>query len=489
MHGGYTSSQSPYHQGQSPGYYPNQPYPQSGFQNPAHRGGHGGFRGNSFHGSDRRLSGPSGGGPFGPGGRGRGTAPTQFSNLSWTPASGTRGGRPATEAPRPQPAPVSQAPTESTAVDADDNPFRPSKDLRVEDEGPKEEAKPAPSTKASTPAPAAPKSGFGFSLKTKNPVPPASKAKLGLDEPDKAEPPSKESLLDPKAKVEAVREPAPAPRYAESRSEREREPRERDYDRNRERDIRERDRRYDNYYDRKPPYRDPRDRDPRDMRDSRDPYYRSRDRDFRDPRDRDLRDPRDVRDGRDLRERDMRDLRDSRDLRDMRDRREPYPPRRSDDRRLDSRSDARSSARPERRTPPPIPKTKMITKKRMKPRPILAPEHANSESVYYRKPGNESVVGSGTYGKVFKGVHVYTKDMVALKKIRMEGERDGVCVSPCRKLDVALTYCSSPLPPSVRSNSCNHSTIQTLSIYERSWLKRTTATWFLSTCLTISRGS
>jgi len=65
-------------------------------------------------------------------------------------------------------------------------------------------------------------------------------------------------------------------------------------------------------------------------------------------------------------------------------------------------------------------------RKRMKPRPTLVPEHAASESVYYRKPGNESVVGSGTYGKVFKGVHVYTKDMVALKKIRMEGERDGV---------------------------------------------------------------
>ncbi|KAH0559599.1 hypothetical protein GP486_003883 [Trichoglossum hirsutum] len=56
----------------------------------------------------------------------------------------------------------------------------------------------------------------------------------------------------------------------------------------------------------------------------------------------------------------------------------------------------------------------------------LPPEFAASDSVYYRKPGNESVVGSGTYGKVFKGIHVYTKQMVALKKIRMEGERDGV---------------------------------------------------------------
>ena len=64
--------------------------------------------------------------------------------------------------------------------------------------------------------------------------------------------------------------------------------------------------------------------------------------------------------------------------------------------------------------------------KRIKPRPTLPPEFATSDSVYYRRPGNESVVGSGTYGKVFKAIHVYTKNMVALKKIRMEGERDGV---------------------------------------------------------------
>ena len=62
----------------------------------------------------------------------------------------------------------------------------------------------------------------------------------------------------------------------------------------------------------------------------------------------------------------------------------------------------------------------------MKPRPELSEEHRNSDSVYYRKTGNESVVGSGTYGKVYKAIHVYTKNQVALKKIRMEGERDGV---------------------------------------------------------------
>ncbi|CAN9185458.1 unnamed protein product [Alternaria alternata] len=418
---GYTPNQSPYHQNQSPGYYPNQPYPQSGFQNSPHRGGHGSYRGNNFNGPDRRMSGPGANPPFGgPGGRGRGTAPTQFSNLSWTPASGTRGGRPATEAPRPQPAVASQAPADSASVDADDNPFRPSKDLRVEDEGPKEEKRPVK-------PPTAPKSGFGFSLKTKNPVPPASKAKPGLEESERPEPVPKESPLAPKAKVVAPAREA-SPRRPEPRNDRDRDFRDRGYDSGRERDNRERDRRYDNYYDRKPAYRDV--RDPREP-----PYYRGKERDFREPRDRDLRDPRDMRDLRDVRERDPRDLRSPRDPRDIRDRREPYPPRRPDDRRFDPRPDPRSDPRPARRTPPPqVPKTKIVTRKRMKPRPTLVPEHAASESVYYRKPGNESVVGSGTYGKVFKGVHVYTKDMVALKKIRMEGERDGFPVTAIREV-------------------------------------------------------
>jgi CTD kinase subunit alpha len=72
--------------------------------------------------------------------------------------------------------------------------------------------------------------------------------------------------------------------------------------------------------------------------------------------------------------------------------------------------------------------------KRPKPRPQLDDDFKKSDSVYYRKPGNESVVGSGTYGKVFKGVHVYTKNLVALKKIRMEGERDGFPVTAVREI-------------------------------------------------------
>ncbi|KAL1601900.1 serine/threonine protein kinase, CMGC, CDC2/CDK subfamily [Nothophoma quercina] len=432
MHG-YSPNHSPYNQNQnySPGYPGSQSYPQGGYQNGPYRGG----RGNHYNGPDRRMSGP--GGNFAPhNGRGRGVAPTQFSNLSWTPASGTRGGRPATEAPRPNP-PASQAPAEAVSVDADDNPFRPSKDLRVEDEGPKEDKKMPPPTKPAV-TPTKPKSGFGFSLKTKNPVPVASKAKS--EEPEKVEPKSKESLLEPK-KDAASRDP----QYpSDTRNDRDRDYKyDRERDREWDRDYRERDRRYD-YHDRQSAYRDPRDRDPRDLRDPRDPrdpYFRERERDYRDPRDRDLRDPRDIRDVRDRDPRDPRDLRDPRDPRDLRDprdvrdRREPYPPRRSDDRRPEPRIENRHDNRPDRRPPPPaVPKTVMVKRKRIKARPTLTPEFAASESVYYRKPGNESVVGSGTYGKVFKGVHVYTKDEVALKKIRMEGERDGFPVTAIREV-------------------------------------------------------
>lgn len=85
--------------------------------------------------------------------------------------------------------------------------------------------------------------------------------------------------------------------------------------------------------------------------------------------------------------------------------------------------------------PPVIQKRKeIVIRRRLKPRPKLSEDFAASDSVYYRKTGNESVVGSGTYGKVYKAVHVYTNDKVALKKIRMEGERDGFPVTAIREI-------------------------------------------------------
>ncbi|KAI1391044.1 Pkinase-domain-containing protein [Hypoxylon trugodes] len=88
------------------------------------------------------------------------------------------------------------------------------------------------------------------------------------------------------------------------------------------------------------------------------------------------------------------------------------------------------------RAAPEPPKTRKVKRiqRRLKPKPELSPDMAASDSVFFRRPGNESVVGSGTYGKVFKGVHVYTKKLVALKKIRMEGERDGFPVTAVREI-------------------------------------------------------
>ncbi|THX23685.1 Pkinase-domain-containing protein [Aureobasidium pullulans] len=91
---------------------------------------------------------------------------------------------------------------------------------------------------------------------------------------------------------------------------------------------------------------------------------------------------------------------------------------------------------PHRPAPLAAPRTRkeIVMRKRLKPKPKLTTDFAASDSVYYRKTGNESVVGSGTYGKVYKAVHVYTGDKVALKKIRMEGERDGFPVTAIREI-------------------------------------------------------
>jgi CTD kinase subunit alpha len=111
------------------------------------------------------------------------------------------------------------------------------------------------------------------------------------------------------------------------------------------------------------------------------------------------------------------------------------------DYREQRRPEYRGERRPEReqrrerereRSPEPRMQKKIL--KRLKPRPTLSAEFAESVSVYYRKPGNESVVGSGTYGKVFKAIHVYTKQLAALKKIRMEGEKDGFPVTAVREI-------------------------------------------------------
>ncbi|KAL2845993.1 hypothetical protein BJX68DRAFT_128602 [Aspergillus pseudodeflectus] len=156
---------------------------------------------------------------------------------------------------------------------------------------------------------------------------------------------------------------------------------------------------------------------------------RERDRDRHRDRDRNRGrgDRRDYREPRGFRE-PPREPRDSR-----RDERR-FEPRHNDKRRNDRPPDVRPE-RPERRrerSPEPVKGPKIML--RPKPRPTISEEFAKSDSVYYRKPGNESVIGAGTYGKVFKAIHVYTQRKVALKKIRMEGEKDGFPVTAVREI-------------------------------------------------------
>ena len=99
----------------------------------------------------------------------------------------------------------------------------------------------------------------------------------------------------------------------------------------------------------------------------------------------------------------------------------------------DSRHD-RDQQRDRGRERSPKVKVEKRIMKRKKAKRTLSPSLADSTSVYYRKPGNESVVGSGTYGKVFKAIHVYTKNLAALKKIRMDGEKDGFPVTAVREI-------------------------------------------------------
>ncbi|KAF2841134.1 Pkinase-domain-containing protein [Patellaria atrata CBS 101060] len=330
MHG-YSPSQSPYHQqhnysptGPPQGYYSQPQYSgppsQHSFQGQPYRGSQGAYRGNHYTTPDRSYSSrPSSSYPppaAAAATRGRGN----FSNLSWTPQTGTRGGKPPERGRLPL---LSQSSTPDAAThgaqdgssnpaEDDDNPFRPSKDLRVEDQSDqkaKEEKPMPPPLKPSTTTSADKEPKISFSLAKKGAAP--------LVTP-------KADLLSRDAAISKPKATSPPPHHSTSSTS--------------------------------------------GLKSRPDPRYER------------------------------------------------------------TRPEARPEPRPEAR------KFEKRIMRRPKPRPKLEPDFAASESVYYRKPGNESIVGSGTYGKVFKGIHVYTKDTVALKKIRMEGERDGFPVTAIREI-------------------------------------------------------
>ncbi|KAL8837290.1 MAG: hypothetical protein Q9170_002585 [Blastenia crenularia] len=348
-----------YSNGQQAAYNGPPQQAQPNYQTSPYRGG---YQGNHYHPPDRRFSG-SGPVTFRTAPqpvRGRGG---HFQNLQWTAKNSNQNAHQTSQTQDPARAQPHQADAQyNAAADDEDNPFRPSKDLQVEDQSMHDTNSQAgsgmapPSRHSSGISQTKDNSKFSFAFKAK-PAPPAP-AKPGPDLAQKMkEQPRRENLLDPpKTK---------APSAASSRGT---PPRSRD--------------------------------DPRhDVRPDR--RHERRDRDYRD------------------------DFR-ARDDRYERDRREDHRSRYKDERKQLPEPVRRE------RSPEPI-KVKKIMK-RFQPRATLPQEFAESTSVYYRKPGNESVVGSGTYGKVFKAIHVYTKNLVALKKIRMDGEKDGFPVTAIREI-------------------------------------------------------
>ncbi|KAK1760822.1 hypothetical protein QBC47DRAFT_15275 [Echria macrotheca] len=326
-----TGPQAHFHpnQAHSPPYPPNGPsssYPQGPYRG-GHRGGPSGFRGSQF-------------------GPGRGGYRGGFKNIQWNANSQNAGSRApsgsgeeadashASGHSSPKNAPQGPAVQEDVQMTESENPFRPSKDLQVEDT-----SKPEASTEGQPPPSRAPPTGpqsqttnkFSFSMKNA----------------------SKPAVTAPRPEISSKFNATPAPREIPQKPAAQ-----------------------------KPP-----------------PPKPERDRGF----------PRNP----------------------------PTEP-------------ASARARPaERRPPEPsrpadqTPKTRKVKKvmKRLKDKPKLPVDLAKSASVYFRKPGNESVIGSGTYGKVFKGVNVYTKNRVALKRIRMEGERDGFPVTAVREVKLLRSLC------------------------------------------------
>ena len=320
---------------------------------------------------DRRFSGGHGGGPNYGGhqaSRGKGG---HFQNLQWTASGGTRGGKqPDNNSSSNSHHGLSQSPTASQtnpAPDAEseieeDNPFRPSKDFQVEDQGSKDTDLNSESISNEQPIAAhqaKEASKISFAFKAKPTQQPAAKPPVPDLTQKMKDPPinRKEAYVDT-GKAKRVSSPDSREQPVKSRT----------------------DRRSESWTER------------RDDRRECEHNHRYRD-----------------------------DRRNERNHRE--ERRVGY--------KFNRKFDKERERERERSPEPQMVKKKM---KRIKPRPTLPPDFVSSDSVYYRKPGNESVVGSGTYGKVFKALHVYTKSLVALKKIRMEGEKDGFPVTAVREI-------------------------------------------------------
>lgn len=201
-------------------------------------------------------------------------------------------------------------------------------------------------------------------------------------------------------------------------------------------------------------------RDVRNTRDSRESNSRdsnSRDSNSRDSKDSrgDYRDSRDRRDGqeyRDARDRkDLKEYRDSRDVKEFRDRREGKDFRDSKNARYpkgardvrDARDQETRPGKPSRSGPKNDAADKPKPKKKQKPKPQrLAPSQIYLVYSYRKTEVYQRIqqVGEGTYGKVYKARNDITGEYVALKKLRLESEREGFPITAMREIKLLQSF-------------------------------------------------
>ncbi|RPB03488.1 Pkinase-domain-containing protein [Choiromyces venosus 120613-1] len=95
----------------------------------------------------------------------------------------------------------------------------------------------------------------------------------------------------------------------------------------------------------------------------------------------------------------------------------------------------KKSAKREAPPPPTVPansypEQEKVSQAPVTPKAIRQQPPPTKESIYTRL----SMVGEGTYGKVYKASNGVTKELVALKRIRMESERDGFPITAVREM-------------------------------------------------------
>ena len=352
---------------------------------------------------------------------------------------------------------------ETIDEDADDNPFRPAKELRakehkladspiksnkdVEERRGSEDSivlarqdqtrrgsepistdkknMPPPNVAASSHTSQSPK--ISFNLKSAN----ASKTPAVAPKPDlfQAKPPLGQNSLDRRPELRPSIADVPRPRYDDRRP----------YDRRSDPYLR------DNYY--RDGRHDP--RDPRDLRDRRDyrpdPKFDRYERERQGPREIERTEPppRKMIPRPDVKVLVVKEIRQNwKELEGWK--MFPKPTGYGPDGRV------RWGKNQELEKPPRLPpRMKCLPQHEIPPQRTLPPElNVAGKSVYPRKAGGESVVGSGTYGKVYKSINVYKHEQghVALKKVILQGEKDGFPFTAVREIRTLIPIRSECIP-------------------------------------------